>query len=348
MERLSINDVYSLAVGSSILGSGGGGNPFLGYRILKAKMIEMNIDYLEYTNEVMDSDFIIGVGGMGSPLIGVEKIPSGHEYYNSLMVLAGFIGKEPTKITPIEIGGINSIVPFIVSLMAKKPVVDGDFEGRAFPELYMTTMHFAGFRATPMSICDERGNCTVLDLVDDYYAEKVARDITVRFGGRGYISLYPCDGNGYINGGILGTVSLSYKLGGALVESGLDEMLGLSNGRVIFEGKVVDIKRYNLGGFALGVVELEGIEGYKDERAEVIFKNEYLGFIKNGEISYISPEIISLIDYSNHVVTSDSIKYGIKVRVVYIPVSNKWKEVGGYGVIRDMVYKEIMRIRQLL
>ncbi|MFP3234075.1 MAG: DUF917 family protein [Sulfolobaceae archaeon] len=34
-----MNDLYKLAIGSAILGSGGGGNPFLGYKLLKAKML---------------------------------------------------------------------------------------------------------------------------------------------------------------------------------------------------------------------------------------------------------------------------------------------------------------------
>jgi DUF917 family protein len=41
--RFYINDLYKLAIGSAILGSGGGGNPFLGYKLFKAKMLEHNL-----------------------------------------------------------------------------------------------------------------------------------------------------------------------------------------------------------------------------------------------------------------------------------------------------------------
>ncbi|ACP37401.1 DUF917 domain-containing protein [Saccharolobus islandicus] len=346
--KISVSDLYNLAIGSSILGSGGGGNPFLGYKIVKAKMLQMNIDYVEYTDEIdEDRDFIIGVGGMGSPLIGIEKIPAGHEYYKSLMTLTKFLRKDVTKITSIEIGGINSVVPFMASLMSKKPLVDGDYEGRAFPELYMTTMHFAGYKATPLSICDERENCVIIDAVDNFKAESIARSITVRFGGRGYISLYPASGREYINGAILGTVSLAFELGKTLTEEGLDEMISLARGKIIFEGKIVDVKRFNLGGFAIGIAKIDGLEEYRGENAEVVFKNEYLSFLKEEKILSISPEIINLIDYNNNVVTSDSLRYGIKVRVLEIPVSNKWKEVGGYHKIKEMVFEEIKKIRQL-
>ncbi len=345
MKRISLNDIYKLALGSAILGSGGGGNPFLGYKLLKAKMIEKNIDYIEYTNEIDEKDFIIGIGGMGSPLIGIEKIPSGYEYYNSLVCLSNFLkNKKFTKITPIEIGGINSIVPFISSIISKLPVIDGDFEGRAFPELYMTTMHFAGYSASPMAISDERGNCVIIDAVDNYYAEKIARSVTVKFGGRGYISLYPSNWEEYINGAILGSITLAYNLGDVLKENGLDEMLSFSKGRILFEGKIIDIKRYNINGFALGIVDMEGLEEYKGENVKIVFKNEYLSVMQNNNIISISPDIINLIDYSGNIVTSDSLKYGIKAKVIEIPVSNKWKEVGGYIAIRELVKKEVEKV----
>lgn len=343
-KKLSIQDIYELAIGSSILGSGGGGNPFLGYRILKAKMIEMNLDHVAYTDDIYDKDFIVGVGGMGSPLIGIEKIPSGYEYYNSLNYLSKFLRRRPTKITSVEIGGINSVVPFIASIMAKIPLVDGDFEGRAFPELYMTTMHFVGYKATPMAITDERGNYVIIDCIDNFYAEKVARSVTVRFGGRGYIALYPSNGEDYLKGAILGSISLAYELGSKFINEGLDEMLDFTKGEILFNGKIVDVKRYNVSGFTMGVATIEGLEEFKGEVANIMFKNEYLGFTKNGKLLAVAPEIINLIDYSNNVVTSDSLRYGIKVRVIKLPISDKWKEVKGYEVIKNQTVNELNKL----
>ncbi|MUM64883.1 DUF917 family protein [Acidianus infernus] len=346
--RFYINDLYKLAIGSAILGSGGGGNPFLGYKLLKAKMLEYNLSYVETTDDIDDSDFIIGVGGMGSPLIGIEKLPAGYEYYNSMLILSKFMRKRFTKISPIEIGGINSLVPFMASIFAKVPVIDGDYEGRAFPELYMTTMHFSGFSATPMAITDERGNYAIISTADNLLAEKIARDITVRFGGRGYISIYPTNGEDYTKGAILGSVSLAYEIGNKLAEEGLDEMLSYANGRIVFQGKIIDVRKFNVSGFNIGFISLEGLEEFKGSTATIIFKNEYLCFVKDSKCEVLSPEIITLLDYNHrNVITSDSLKYGLKVVVVTISVDKKWREIGGYEIMQKIVMNEIKRILPL-
>jgi len=166
--------------------------------------------------------------------------------------------------------------------------------------------------------------------------------------GRGYISLYPASGREYINGAILGTVSLAFELGKTLTEEGLDEMISLARGKIIFEGKIVDVKRFNLGGFAIGIAKIDGLEEYRGENAEVVFKNEYLSFLKEEKILSISPEIINLIDYNNNVVTSDSLRYGIKVRVLEIPVSNKWRELGDTIRLRKWYLKKLRKFANYL
>ncbi|AOL17461.1 hypothetical protein BFU36_12885 [Sulfolobus sp. A20] len=347
MYKVSERDIYYLAIGSSVLGSGGGGNPFLGYEILKTKMKELNRHELYYEQGIADNDFIIGVGGMGSPWVGIEKIPAGTEYFKAYECLSKFLKREASKITSIEIGGINSVVPFIASLLANKPLVDGDLEGRAFPELYMTTSHFYGINATPMCIVDERGNQVILDSVDNYYAEKIARSITVRFGGRGYIAIYPMNGESYIKSAILGSISLSIDIGKILNTEGLDSMLDFVKGRILFHGKVVDVRRINLPGFNSAIVTIEGLEEYKDYMAKLYVKNEYLLFEVNNNIISIAPNIINLVDYKNKIITSDMIKYGIRVRVIGIPVSSKWREVGGEEVISKSILNEYKKLSNL-
>lgn len=338
MIKISKSDVYHLALGSAVLGSGGGGNPFLGRDILVNKMNEFNIDYIKLENEVTDDDFIVSIAGMGSPIIGIEKIPSGREYYNALKYLEEYLKMIPSKLSSIEIGGINSIVPFIASLYSKIPVVDGDGEGRAFPELYMTTFHFIGLKVCPMSIVDERENKVIIEASDNYFAEKIARTITVRFGGRGYTALYSMNGEEYLKGAILGSVSYAMEVGRVLASEGLDGLLSFTKGEYVFKGKVVDVKRTMIHGFHGGIAKLEGLEEYKGEEIKIAFKNEYLLAVDmSGTILINAPDIVSLIGDDRKVITSDSLKYGIKANVIKIPINRKWIEIGGYDKIKEEV-----------
>ena len=50
-------------------------------------------------------------------------------------VLKEVIGRNATHLSPAEIGGINSLVPFINAVYVSLPVIDGDGEGRAFPRV---------------------------------------------------------------------------------------------------------------------------------------------------------------------------------------------------------------------
>jgi Uncharacterized conserved protein len=343
--KVSLDELRSLVVGSSILGSGGGGNPRVGYMVLKTFLSNRGISSLEYTDQVSEEDHIVCAGGMGSPLVGVEKIPSGHEYVDAVKSLMSFLKVKFTKISPVEIGGINSVVPFIPSSVLGIPLLDGDGEGRAFPDLDMTTFHFNGIRVTPMSIVDERGNQVILDTGTDTEAEKVARAITVRFGGRGYVALYPMGGAQYVKSAIKGSISRAMELGKVLLDGGFESLLQ-GYGSLKFHGKVADIRRTQVHGFHGGLIRLEGLEENKGEYAELFFRNEYL-VLKRDRIVLTSPEMISLLDGAGNVVTSDSIKYGMRVNVVHIPVDRKWKEVGGYQVIKEKVLGEYMALKRL-
>lgn len=47
----------------------------------------------------------------------------------------------------------------------------------------------------------------------------------------------------------MGSVSLAYEIGNKLAEEGLDEMLSYANGRIVFQGKIIDVRKFNVSGF---------------------------------------------------------------------------------------------------
>lgn len=53
----------------------------------------------------------------------------------------------------------------MVAAASGLPMIDGDGMGRACPELQMVTFTLHGVSATPMVLCDDKGNSLVLETV---------------------------------------------------------------------------------------------------------------------------------------------------------------------------------------
>ncbi len=337
---LNKEDVKDLALGAAILGTGGGGDPYIGMLMAIQALEKGRKIILVDVEEVDDDDLVIPVAMMGTPTVLIEKVPGGDEIVYVLRMLEKYYGKEAKYLTQIEAGGINSMMPLVASAKTGKPILNGDGMGRAFPELQMVTFHLHGVKATPMSMCDERGNTVLLEAIDNYWAEKIARIVTIRFGGTAYIALYAMSGKKYKEGAVRGTPSLSLELGRTIREAknrGLnvvDAILDVTRGFLLFRGKIVDVSRWNIGGFARGETVIEGFDDFKGSKLVVKFQNENLVAIKDGEIVASVPDLITILDNETaKPITTERLKYGLRVIVIGIPCDPKWRTSEGIKVV---------------
>src|SRR5215204_6358192 len=149
MWNITPDDIESIAIGAGILGTGGGGNPYLGSVWMKRLLQQGHQVTVIDLDELDDDALVTEVGGMGAPTIGIEKLPQGEEPRWAIEALETYTGKRIDAVICPEIGGANSIVPLVAGALTGKPVVDGDAMGRAFPELQMSTHFIAGIPCTP-------------------------------------------------------------------------------------------------------------------------------------------------------------------------------------------------------
>ena len=352
MHALKKQEVDSLALGSAVLGSGGGGNPHIGAMLLKQAMEDEHIESVAVTpfDEIDSSHFLISSAGIGSPAIGIEKIANGQEYHFAFRKLEEFLSRRASHVSPVEIGGINSLIPFIAAIRLKLPVADGDGEGRAFPELQMTTFSALGLRASPMCIVDEKRNSCIVQGIDDVWTERIARTIAVRFGGRGCVALYPLRGDDYRSSAIPDSLSLALNIGESLSEGikkkdAEQSLISSARAKRIFCGKIVDVKRFNTRGFAIGHVLIDGTDEHRGERVRVLFQNEYLllkRMLDGGEEETVlsTPQIISVHDQTTLLpITTDHVRYGMRCTVYSIPVSSKWHFEGASKIVGPEAFK---------
>ena len=150
--KLSQLDLLDLCRGAAFLGTGGGGDPYIGRLMVEQAVAEgQQIEIIDPT-ELPDDSLVIPTAMMGAPTVLVEKLPRGDEAINSLQKLEKYLGRKAFATMPIEIGGINSTMPLVVAAKLGIPVVDADGMGRAFPELQMETFGVYGVSGTPMVV----------------------------------------------------------------------------------------------------------------------------------------------------------------------------------------------------
>lgn len=318
----------ALAIGAGILGTGGGGNPYLGKleareQLRMGKRIEVvSID------ELGEDAFVTTVGGMGSPTVGIERVGRGDECLRALRALERHMGRAFTHVMPGEIGGSNSMRPMIVAAQIGVPIVDGDGMGRAFPELQMDTFSIYGVLPTPGTLADPHGQEVIFDKISDPVTlERYARAVTIQMGGAAGYAFPPMTASEVKRTAIPDTVTLAIKIGQAVLDARaslanpVDAALAVSGGRRLFHGKIVDVERRMLGGFARGVLNLEGIGPDTGRSIAIDFQNENLiARADDGEILAVVPDLISLVDAdTGEPITTEVVRYGLRTVVLGIP-----------------------------
>lgn len=324
--------MHDIAAGAAILGTGGGGDPYIGKLMAITAIRKYGEVNLIDPGEVPDDWFVVPTAMMGAPTVLIEKIPRGDEPISSLKLLERFLGKRADATMPIEAGGVNSTIPFVVAATTGLPVVDADGMGRAFPELQMETFSIYGVPGSPIAIHDEKGNSAILNTTDNLALEWLARGLTIRMGGSSYIAEYGMTGSQLKKTAIRNSVTLSLKIGRTIreaaqkKESPLDALLrvteGTSYGKAIplFRGKVLDVERGTTAGFAVGTTTIEGVDMYLGKTMTIRFQNENLMATIDGRIVATVPDLISILDQeSAQAITTEGLRYGFRVTVVAIP-----------------------------
>src|SRR5439155_13873581 len=148
-------------------------------------------------------------GGIGAPLIWIEKIDAGDEISRVIPVVERLHGARVAALMSAEIGGSNGMSPVVWCAHARVPLLDADGMGRAFPEVPQVTMEIAGISPSPAVLTDERGNHLSIATVNGAWMERVARALAVEFGGRASSTEYTMTAAQARTATVRGSVSLA-------------------------------------------------------------------------------------------------------------------------------------------
>ncbi|GER67724.1 hypothetical protein BpJC7_28320 [Weizmannia acidilactici] len=340
MRKIGVQEIEDIAVGAALLGTGGGGDPYIG-KLMAIQAIE---EYGEITlldaDEVPDDALVVPSSMMGAPTVMLEKAPSGEEALVAFRNLEAYLGEKIYATFPIEAGGVNSMLPFALAARLGLPVVDADGMGRAFPELQMVTFYLDGIPATPAILADEKGNTVLLSTIDNVWTERIARAATVQMGGSAMTAMYSMRGRNLKESGIQNILKLEEEIGRTIrlaKENNVNpvrEVIKKVKGYQLFHGKVNDINRKTESGFAKGTATFEGMQENKGETLTLRFQNEHLLARTEQRLLCVTPDLIAVLDAETGLpITTEGIRYGARCIVIGIPCHPKWRTEKGIATV---------------
>src|SRR5882672_3400122 len=328
---ITLDDIEALAVGAWILGTGGGGSPYLGLLNMRRLYAEGRRVALMSPFDLADEDWVAVVSNMGAPLIGQERLADSRNIARAVEIQQGLLGQKFRAVMSLEIGGGNGIQPLMAAAHLGLPVVDADTMGRAYPEAQMTSVAVGGLVPHPCALYDPRGIEAIVTKAPSWkWMERASRKICVEMGSIASTCKAPRSGAEIKEWGIHFTVSKAIGIGRRVraaqrqhadpVAAILDE----AQGKMLFRGKVVDVAWRTTDGFLRGRAAIEGLDEDRGSRLEIAFQNEWVVAwrAQNGSLQPIamSPDLICVLDtMSGNAVGTETVRYGMRVTVVALP-----------------------------
>jgi len=324
---LTEDDLLPLSIGAALLGTGGGGNPYLG--MLRAReVLRAGATMRILPLDVLPDEAWIGrVGSIGAPLIGIERFAEGRECLRAMRAIEAAEGVAMSALIAAEIGGANALQPIITAAQAGLPVLDGDGMGRAFPEVQMSTFAIYGEATRLSALSDAAGNVVLFrDIADPLSLERLLRGTTVLMGAGAGAAGMPLAMDFVRRTAVPGTVGQAIDIGRTVLDARrrrqdvVDRVIERTGGRLFFTGRIRDVKREITGGFVRGHAMIEGAGDWTGSEARIAIQNENLVLWIDGVPVAMVPDLIMNMELeTGEPLTTDMLRYGHRVAVIGMP-----------------------------
>src|SRR3989449_5960288 len=214
LRPVSAEEIESLAIGAWILGTGGGGSPYLALLNMRALYREGARVALMDPMELADDDLVAVVSNMGAPLVGQERLTDPRTIASAVTMMEEYLGRRFRAVMSVEIGGGNAIQPFMAAALLGQPVVDADAMGRAVPEAQMTSFAIHDLPMFPLTLADVRDNAVIVARAASWkWMERISRKACVEVGSIASTCKAPRTGKEVKECGILYSTTKAIRLG---------------------------------------------------------------------------------------------------------------------------------------
>ena len=258
----------------------------------------------------------------------------------SVKALEAELGRTIDGICSIELGGINT--PAVLDAAANLGIamIDGDYAGRAIPELHATTPHLFGVPVLPWASVDEYGNEIVIrKAASNAFAERIGKHLAQASFGLIGCALVALPVSEVRRIYVPGTITESQSVGRAIREAreaGGDPVHAAAQalgGWVLFRGTIV-AREWRNTGYLEGTHDIEGEGDFTGHRLKVWFKNEnHLSWLDGAE--YVaSPDLIEVCDAATgEPLVNTYLKEGDRIAVVAARRREVWNSDAGLDTL---------------
>src|ERR1700731_3326131 len=105
MRPITAEEIESLAIGAWILGTGGGGIPYLALLNMRQAYRQGVVCQLMDASELADDDLVAVVSNMGAPLVGQERLTDPKTMALAVTMMEEYLGRKFRALMWLEIGG---------------------------------------------------------------------------------------------------------------------------------------------------------------------------------------------------------------------------------------------------
>ena len=342
----NIQEATDFVRGCTFYATGGGGLPENGIESLMSEINEKGFVQITDISEIPDDavavcPFLMGsiaphdeatlkeMAGFGF-IDGVNKEKA--RLAKAIQELEAYTGVKTTVVVPIELAGANTSGPISAGSSLGMMAVDGDYCGRAIPEILQITPYLYDRKWLPVASVDEWDNvCIIKKATNLRVVERIGKLISAGAYGLAGQAGFIMSGKELKETVIAGTLSKSYELGKFIreaQEAHLDhipqKIAEKVGGWVLAEGKRTDFEDEDRIGYYWGTTTIQSDAG---DEYKIWFKNENHVCWKNGEPFVSSPDLICVVDrHTGEPIPNPKMRQAQEVAIIVLPCDERLRQ----------------------
>lgn len=342
----NIQEATDFVRGCTFYATGGGGLPENGIESLMSEINEKGFVQITDISEIPDDavavcPFLMGsiaphdeatlkeMAGFGF-IDGVNKEKA--RLAKAIQELEAYTGVKTTVVVPIELAGANTSGPISAGSSLGMMAVDGDYCGRAIPEILQITPYLYDRKWLPVASVDEWDNvCIIKKATNLRVVERIGKLISAGAYGLAGQAGFIMSGKELKETVIAGTLSKSYELGKFIreaQEAHLDhipqKIAEKVGGWVLAEGKRTDFEDEDRIGYYWGTTTIQSDAG---DEYKIWFKNENHVCWKNGEPFVSSPDLICVVDrHTGEPIPNPKMRQAQEVAIIVLPCYERLRQ----------------------